>query len=72
MITYQIVAGVFGTILIGIVGWVCAAFYQRLICIQKDLTDLQLQITKLQASLISRDEMRQMVADEVARHFAHS
>ena len=70
MITYQIASGVLGTILLGVVGWACAAFYQRLINIQKDLTDLQLQITKLQASLVSREEMRQMVADEVARHLA--
>ena len=67
MITYQIVAGVLGTILLGIVGWICAAFYQRLVSIQKDLTELQLQITKLQSSLVSREEMRQMVADEVRR-----
>ena len=67
MITYQVVAGFLGTILLAILGWACGAFYQRLVTIQKDLTALQLQLTKLQASLISREEMRQMVADEVAR-----
>ena len=70
MITYQIAAGVLGTILMGIVGWACAAFYQRLVSIQKDLIELQIQVTKVQSSLISRDDMRQMVADEVIRHLS--
>lgn len=71
MITYQVIASVLGTILLLLLGWAGSVFYGRLVTIQKDLNDLSLQVAKLQASLISREEMRQMVADEVARHFAH-
>ena len=71
MITYQVAAGFLGTILLGLLGWALGAFYQRLVTIQKDLTSLQLQLTKIQASLLSREEMRQMVADEVSRQLTN-
>jgi hypothetical protein len=71
MVTYQVIAGFLGTILLALLGWAGSAFYGRLVTIQKDLNDLSLQVAKLQASLISREEMRQMVADEVARQTAH-
>lgn len=70
MITYQAIAGILGTILLALLGWAGSAFYSRLVTIQADLNDLSLQVAKLQASLISREEMRQMVADEVARQMA--
>lgn len=55
-------------LLVAVLGWVFSVNYSKLCAIQTQLVMVQLELTKVQATLVDRDEVKAIVADELLKH----
>lgn len=55
------------TAMLGILGWLGATTYAKLAEIEKSLNDVKLDMAKLQASLWSKEDIREMIQLEIAK-----
>lgn len=69
MITFGVtLMGVGVTAISGIIGWAVSQTYAKLAEIEKSLVDMKLELGKLQASLWSKEDIREMIQFEIAKH----
>ena len=66
-ITYKVLFSVIGTLLIAVIGFISTAQITKLEEIQKDLITVKLQITEIQAQMLTRTDVRLMIKDEVEK-----
>lgn len=66
-ITYKVLVSVIGTLLIAVLGFISTAQITKLEEIQKDLMTVKLQITQIQAQMLTRNDVRLMIKDEVEK-----
>lgn len=59
--------GVGATALLGIFGWAIAATYSKLAEIEKSLNDMRVEMAKIQSSLWSRDDIRELIQLEISK-----
>ena len=57
------------TAMLGILGWLGATTYSKLAEIEKSLADMKVDMAKIQASLWSKEDIRDMIQLEIAKHF---
>ena len=55
-------------ILIAVLGWTWTTTISKLSEIEKSLIELKIDVARIQESLIDRDEIRQIVIDELMKH----
>ena len=60
--------GVGVTAIFGIIGWAVSQTYAKLAEIEKSLVEMKLELGKLQASLWSKEDIREMIQLEIAKH----
>ena len=60
--------GVGVTAIFGVIGWAVSQTYAKLAEIEKSLVDMKLELGKLQASLWSKEDIREMIQLEIAKH----
>lgn len=63
-ITYKVLFG----ILIIIIGFFGAAYFNKLNEIQKDLVSLQIKVAEIQSSIMTRQDVKEMIRDEVQKY----
>ena len=56
------------TILIGLLGWLGSLQYQKLSEISRDLIALKLEVVQLQKDILSKDDIREMIENELIKH----
>ena len=66
-ITYKFLVSIIGTLLIAVLGFISTAQITKLEEIQKDLMTVKLQITQIQAQMLTRNDVRLMIKDEVEK-----
>ena len=66
-ITYKVLFTIIGTLLIAVLGFISTAQITKLEEIQKDLITVKLQITEIQAQMLTRNDVRLMIKDEVEK-----
>ncbi len=59
--------GVGATALLGIFGWAIAATYSKLAEIEKSLVDMKVDMAKIQSSLWTREDIREMIQLEIEK-----
>ena len=62
-ITYWILG-----LLMAVLGWVWTVSYSKLSAIQQQLLMIQVELAKVQAVMIDRDEVKSIVRDELLKH----
>lgn len=62
-ITYWILG-----LLIAVLGWIWSSQYAKLCAIQEQLLSIQIELTKVQATIVDRDEVKSIVRDELEKH----
>lgn len=78
-LSYRIIFGIFITIFLAISGYFATSMIEKLTVIQKELANIQIQIAEtnlkseknfvlLSSQLISKDEIRDIVKDEIHQH----
>ncbi len=55
-------------LLITIVGFFCVNLFTQIADIQKGIVELQLKFTELQATIITREEVKEIVQYEIYKH----
>ena len=60
--------GVGVTAIFGVIGWAVSQTYAKLAEIEKSLVDMKLELGKLQASLWTKEDIREMIQLEIAKH----
>lgn len=60
--------GVGLSILLAILGWLGATSYGKLVEIDKSLYELKIEVAKVQVQMLTRDDVREMIRYEIARH----
>ena len=66
-ITYKAIFGIIATVLISVLGFISSTQITKLEEIQKDLITVKLQITQIQAQMLTRTDVRLMIKDEVEK-----
>ena len=59
--------GVGVTAIFGIIGWAVSQTYAKLAEIEKSLVDMKLELGKLQASLWSKEDIRELIQLEISK-----
>lgn len=78
-LSYRIIFGIFIAIFLSISGYFATSMIEKLTVIQKELANIQIQIAEtnlkseknfvlLSSQLISKDEIRDIVKDEIHQH----
>lgn len=62
-ITYVILS-----ILVAVLGWSWTTTYSKLAEIEKSLIELKIEMVKVQSTIIDRDEVKAIIADELLKH----
>ena len=57
------------TAMLGILGWLGATTYTKLAEIEKSLSDMKVDMAKLQASLWTKEDIREFIQMEIAKHY---
>lgn len=55
-------------LLVAVLGWSWTANYSKLCEIEKSLIELKIDMTKVQASILDKDAIKEIVADELLKH----
>lgn len=55
-------------LLIAVLGWIWSSQYAKLCAIQEQLLSIQIELTKVQATIVDRDEVKSIVRDELEKH----
>ena len=55
-------------LLIAVLGWIWSSQYAKLCAIQEQLLTIQIELTKVQATIVDREEVKAIVADELLKH----
>lgn len=55
-------------LLVAIIGWAWSANFTKLCEIEKSLIELKIDMTKVQASMVDREEIKEIVSDELLKH----
>lgn len=55
-------------LLIAVLGWIWSSQYAKLCAIQEQLLSIQIELTKVQATIVDRDEVKSIVRDELKMH----
>lgn len=63
-ITYKVMFG----ILIAVIGFFGAAYMNKLTEIEKSIVQVQKDIVQLQATMINRQEIKEMIKDEILKY----
>lgn len=66
-VSYKVLFSVIGTLLIAVLGFISTAQITKLEEIQKDLMTVKLQIAEIQAQMLTRNDVRLMIKDEVEK-----
>lgn len=53
--------------LLGILVWLCTSTATKMNSIQKDITDLRVEITRINSTIITRDDVKVIVIDELEK-----
>ena len=78
-LSYKIIFGIFITVFLSVAGYFSTSMIEKLSEIQKELANIQVQITELNlkneknfiilnSQLISKDEIREIVDEEINKH----
>lgn len=55
-------------LLVAVLGWSWTTNYSKLCEIEKSLIELKIDVTKVQANIVDRDAIKEIVADELLKH----
>ena len=55
-------------LLVAVVGWSWSVNFTKLCEIEKALTELKIDVGKMQIQIIDRAEIKEMINDELAKH----
>lgn len=55
-------------LLMAVLGWIWSTNYAKLADIEKSLIAIQLDLVKIQAQMIDREEVKRIVEDELLKH----
>jgi len=56
------------SVLIAVLGWIWGTQYYKLIEIERTMLELKVEMTKVQVQMVSIDDVKQIVADELLKH----
>lgn len=55
------------TLLIAVLGWSWTTTFSKLVEIEKELKTVQIELARMQASMLTVQEVREVVVDELAK-----
>jgi len=61
-ITYTVL-----TVLLAIVGWIWTMTYSRLTSMEKELVKIQLELVRIQSTIVDRDEVVKIVREQLRK-----
>lgn len=53
--------------LLGLITFLCTTTAAKMGAIQKDITDLRVEITRINTSILTRDDVKEIVIDELEK-----
>ena len=65
--TEKTLVGVGLSILLAVLGWLGATSYGKLVEIDRSLYELKIEVAKVQVQMLTRDDVREMIRNEIAR-----
>lgn len=55
-------------LLVAVIAWSWSVNFSKLCEIEKSLMELKIDVSKMQVQIIDRAEIKEMIADELAKH----
>lgn len=67
-VTYKVLFSIFATVIIGLLGYFGTSYMAKLNQIQVDIHRLNIEVTKIQVTIITRSDIKEMIKDELEKH----
>ena len=58
---------IFATVFLAVIGWIWSATYTRLTSMEQELVAIKLELVKVQATMIDREEVVRIVNEQIER-----
>lgn len=58
---------IFATVFLAVLGWIWSVTYTRLTSMEQELVAIKVELVKVQATMIDREEVIRIVRDELKR-----